>query len=149
MSDEPQFERPRVGQLLYHLRQRARLSQAELSYLTANPELNDRGVNETTIGDIENGNVARPQTATLERLALALSRRVTWLSPQDIRDLLVEAKEHRPVEYRVAPELVEINDRLQTYPHRTRRALLAFLVAAYDNLEALLARVIPPAPPEA
>lgn len=139
------LDRPRLGQLLRYYRDRCGWSQAEMDYQSHQIGAD---VDESTIMKVETGAVLRPQAATLDRIAKTLALKIDWLTAEELFDVLVEAKDHKPTEYRIAPELIELNDKLLTYPHRTQRAILRFLVRQMDNLDTLITRVISPANPD-
>ncbi len=116
----------RLGMLLVHYRRLAHVSQEELS--------RESGVDESNISLIETGKTQRPQPGTLERLAAALALKIRGSSPERIFDHLMQARDYRPVDYTILPELVLINDRLLAYPRW-------FILVAADLFSASLEAV--------
>ncbi len=129
---------PRLAQLLRHYRQRAGLSQIDLSNETARDDagnLYPTWIDQSSISDIERGEVKKPRDATLDRLAEALARHLPGSSADRLALRLKDAARRRPHEFNVLPALVEVDDRLSERPPAYVRAALRMINAILDGLE--------------
>ena len=120
--------------LLIHYRsQLARLTQQQLADLS--------GVDQSSISQIEGGWVARPQNATLIRLAGPLSaemaRHGTHLAAGEIVEYLKEARDHKPSPHGLVDGLGGINAMLMPYPRWFRSIAvkaIANLIGSLDQV---------------
>lgn len=117
--------RPRLPELLIHLRERAGWSQVELAERV--------GVDQSLISRIETGTTKRPQRRTLMRIADAFKEAGIQVEVSQLEDA---ADASVPVgAYGMDDRLVRIYERVSTYPPEVQDAFYDALYAAFRLME--------------